>query len=286
VFSERRDLIALYYRRFRLQSVRKSLRSLLTPSTALLHLRRVIAANPQNHSNLYFPSASPAEEVIFCRQILRRTQVDVERAFAEIEEDHVFVEALRDRYRRIRPRTAVDLSPGRLKIWYAIVRLLQPNVVLETGVHDGLSSALILRALSRNQKGRLISIDLPAHDLPSSSVAPGWLVPDELTSRWMLKLGDSRDLLPWLAREYAPIDIFIHDSDHSREFQIFEYRTVKPFLSNPGLLLTDDADPGLLQELASEWSVRAYVASGAQGVLDIKVGGCRVDDPSLGLSEA
>jgi hypothetical protein len=44
---------------------------------------------------------------------------------------------------------------------YAVVRILKPRAMVETGVANGKSSALILRALERNGSGRLYSVDLP-----------------------------------------------------------------------------------------------------------------------------
>src|SRR2546423_1257996 len=44
---------------------------------------------------------------------------------------------------------------------YAIIRQLNPRVIVETGVCNGFSSSIILAALARNQRGHLNSIDLP-----------------------------------------------------------------------------------------------------------------------------
>jgi len=136
--------------------------------------------------------------------------------------------------------------------------------VVETGVHDGLSSALILRALARNERGELVSVDLPSIDLPTG--APGWLVPESLRSGWSLRLGDARRLLPEVAERYARVDVFIHDSDHAREHREFEFRTMKPVLSAvdgpvaapAGLLLSDDDADDLLDVLAAEWSASRF----------------------------
>src|SRR5262249_29985791 len=38
---------------------------------------------------------------------------------------------------------------GKRVAWYALVRLLSPSLVVETGVHDGLGSLLLLRGLER-----------------------------------------------------------------------------------------------------------------------------------------
>jgi hypothetical protein len=87
-------------------------------------------------------------------------------------------------------------------IIYSIVRIIKPDIVIETGAGPGGSSALILNALQRNNKGHLYSIDLPGYDsiiypkigrFYNIHVPPGyetgWLVPQELRSRWSLVRG-------------------------------------------------------------------------------------------------
>jgi predicted O-methyltransferase YrrM len=199
----------------------------------------------------------------------------VDEVFKELEQDRTFIDWLSIRYQSVRPDSPIALNLGRFKVWYAIVRIVRPNLVLETGVHDGLSSALILRAMSRNDRGRLVSVDLPDFDLPISVDGPGWLIPSDLRSRWRLCLEDSRRVLPALAREYAPIDIFIHDSDHSVDVQDFEYRTVRSYLAAEGLLLGDDAIPELLTMLAKEWGAHLILMQGAAHETEIMLGGMR-----------
>jgi hypothetical protein len=126
---------------------------------------------------------------------------------------------------------------------YAIVRAVKPQVMVETGVASGLSSAHILRALDRNGIGTLHSIDLP--NVQEGSVLPqgrtsGWIVPASLRGRWKLQLGDSWVLLPELLGSLERVDVFMHDSDHSYEGMMFEFEQAYPKLTPGGLLLSDD----------------------------------------------
>lgn len=261
--DRRLSLLQVYHRRLRAIGIGNSARILLKPKWTLFHLRRLLLGDTRGLSNFYATSISRTNEIIFCCQVLGCGEAAVEEAFSELEQDETFVRQISKRYERVRPDSPIAFSIGRFKVWYAIVRLLKPNVVLETGVHDGLSSTLILRAMSLNCRGCLLSIDLPSLDLPIHVDGPGWLVPEELKSRWRLNIGDARLLLPRLSHEYAPIDVFIHDSDHSSEFQNFEYRTVRPFLSTTGLLLTDDAIPEMFSKLAEEWKADAFFVWGS-----------------------
>jgi predicted O-methyltransferase YrrM len=257
--AERAQLLRLYWRRIRVEGLRNALARIASdPRRLVRHAARIARGDAAAMSNPYAPSASREGDVALVAAAAGRAMPDAEAAYVEIERDREFAAELERRYRAARHRgdagnATFDL--GRFKVFYALVRLLRPRVVIETGVHDGLSTALMLRALERNGGGRLVSIDLPSTDLPVGVDGPGWLVPDDLKGRWTLHLGDARKLLPELARDSAPVDVFLHDSDHSRAHREFEFRAVKPFMSPNGLIVSDDDDPPdtLLDELAGEW---------------------------------
>jgi hypothetical protein len=126
---------------------------------------------------------------------------------------------------------------------YAVVRAFKPNVIVETGVASGISSAHILRALAANGRGALYSIDLPnvqeGSGLPEGRTS-GWIVPDSLRGRWKLQIGDTRKLLPELLATLDRVDLFLHDSDHSYEGMSFEFELAFPKLAAGGLLMSDD----------------------------------------------
>lgn len=134
-----------------------------------------------------------------------------------------------------------DCYGKRVVLQYAIVRALKPDLVVETGVANGVSSAYLLLALERNGTGALHSIELgDTTFLPAGRVS-GWIVPDWLRTRWSLHWGDSRQLLPALLEELGTIDIFIHDSLHTYEHMTFEYEQAYPHLRPGGILISDDA---------------------------------------------
>lgn len=124
---------------------------------------------------------------------------------------------------------------------YAIVRALKPDIVVETGVANGISACYILLAMNANGKGTLYSIDIAdgSHLPPGKTV--GWMMPDWLSSRWQVSLGDAKNLLPGLLKQLQAIDVFIHDSLHTYEHMMFEYQAAYPFIKDNGFLLSDDA---------------------------------------------
>lgn len=122
---------------------------------------------------------------------------------------------------------------------YLLVRLMKPDIVVETGVSSGASSAYILCAMHDNNRGRLYSIDLPPDNLPPGK-GSGWIVPQFLRSRWSLHIGDSTRLLESLLNEIGMIDCFIHDSLHTYDHMMWEFRTAWPSLIPGGLFLSHD----------------------------------------------
>jgi len=125
---------------------------------------------------------------------------------------------------------------------YVICRIMKPENVVETGVADGFSSAFILKALASNRKGRLFSIDLPnepGHELGAGRNT-GWLIPEDLKSRWTLTYGPSKEKLPQLLVDLKTTDIFYHDSDHSYGNMYFEMREVIGSLKKNGVMICDD----------------------------------------------
>jgi predicted O-methyltransferase YrrM len=129
------------------------------------------------------------------------------------------------------------------KLLYLATRVTRPRTVVETGPYNGASSAFILRALEENGEGRLHSFDLPeARDALGHPAGrePGWLVPDELRSRFEVTLGDTRETLGPALSLLGEIDIFFHDSLHSARHMLFEFRAAWPHLRSGGVLVSDD----------------------------------------------
>lgn len=261
----RRPALGAYVRRIRSQSLGRTLRDIADPSRVARHARQLFVGEV-DRTNPYTPTLSRDAEARFTADLTGQDEAAVRRAFEELEADREFVGDLKARYERVRVGSTLHL--GRFQILYGIVRLTAPHTVIETGVHDGLSSAVMLRALDRNGRGLVASIDLPSTDQPTSG--PGWLVPDRLRHRWKLRLGDARDLLPYVAANNAPVDLFFHDSDHSADHQEFEFRTVKAHASPSAVLVSDQDYPfePLLDTLAAQWELahhRVRTVSGDPG---------------------
>lgn len=136
---------------------------------------------------------------------------------------------------------SADLYAKKVLLQYATIRALAPDIIVETGVANGVSSAYLLLALEKNSRGRLYSIELGDEKYLPSGKTAGWIVPERPKTRWDLRIGDSCDLLPKLLAEIGTVDVFIHDSLHTYEHMVWEFRAAYPFIKPHGLLISDDA---------------------------------------------
>jgi len=123
---------------------------------------------------------------------------------------------------------------GRRVGWYALLRALKPSHVVESGVDKGLGSCVIASALLRNAEegspGRLTGLDI--------NPAAGYLVSGRYAGVVDVVLGDSLVTIPRLAE---PVDVFMHDSNHSAEHEAAEFRLIEERLAPAALLLSDNA---------------------------------------------
>jgi len=134
-----------------------------------------------------------------------------------------------------------DADPAFARVAWCVTRHCRPLTVVETGVARGLTTRVVLEALEANGAGRLFSIDLPP-PLEQRRLAEetGAAVTDALRGRWTLIEGSSRRCLPPLLRELGTIDLFIHDSRHTRRNILFELQQAWPAVRPGGYLLADD----------------------------------------------
>jgi len=111
-----------------------------------------------------------------------------------------------------------------------------------------------LGGMAENDTGTLISIDLPMEQqqsvivgeqhiqdsLASSGFSIGGVIPLHLRSRWTLILGNSLQVLPGVLAQQGNISMFVHDSLHTYDHMMAEYRLGYDALEPGGLLVSDD----------------------------------------------
>jgi len=115
---------------------------------------------------------------------------------------------------------------------YTLIELLQPKIVVETGIANGVSTRLILKTLPAESK--LYSFDV--NPLTATSV--------QGFKNWEWKLielsSPKRSMQKLFAELGIEVDLWIHDSDHSRYWQRFEYQLAISKLAKGGFLVSDD----------------------------------------------
>ena len=122
---------------------------------------------------------------------------------------------------------------GRRIGWYALARLMKPKIIVETGVDKGLGAVLLCSALLRNQQegfpGQYYGTDIDPH--------AGYLLAPPYDSVGRILYGDSIESL----KRLDAIDLFIHDSDYSSNYERFEYQLIASKLTRRGVILGNKA---------------------------------------------
>lgn len=161
---------------------------------------------------------------------LCRARIDEVAADAALR-DHVIRVTAESRF-----RGHSDLEPhfARRLGWYALIRLVRPRVVVETGVDKGLGSVLLCAALLRNREdgypGQYYGTDI--------NPQAGWLLGGQYSEVGIILYGDSIESLKALQE---PVDVFINDSDHSTEYEAKEYEVIASKLSPGAIVLGDNS---------------------------------------------
>jgi hypothetical protein len=127
-----------------------------------------------------------------------------------------------------------EISFGRRLGWYALIRVIKPKVVVETGVDKGMGSVLLCSALIRNQEegfeGKYFGTDI--------NPAAGYLLTDKYKGTGKILYGDS---IKTLSQFKEQIDVFINDSDHSADYEYREYLTIQHLINDHTILLGDNS---------------------------------------------
>jgi predicted O-methyltransferase YrrM len=123
---------------------------------------------------------------------------------------------------------------GRRLGWYAFARIIKPKVIVETGVDKGLGSVLLCAALLRNREegyeGKFYGTDI--------NPEAGYLLSGKYKEVGEILYGDSIESLKKFPYK---IDLFINDSDHSKEYEYQEYITIKDLLTDNSVVLGDNS---------------------------------------------
>ena len=159
-----------------------------------------------------------------------------------------------------------DADTGLARAVCCLTAHLQAETVVETGVARGLTARFVLEQLDQAGEGHLSSIDLPPLDRSIHNEV-GAAVPERLRDRWSYLKGSSRGRLPSLIEELRSVDLFIHDSLHTRRNLAFELNSIWPVLRVGGAVVADDIhrNDAFGDFLRSAVGARAFVIRHSDG---------------------
>jgi predicted O-methyltransferase YrrM len=128
-----------------------------------------------------------------------------------------------------------DSNTRTITLLEEIIAKNRPINIVETGVANGVSTRAILSAFQRNS---LTSSKLHSFDIDPRVAVSEFNLNPQFSFHLVTNINTFSDLL----RHIPQIDLFYHDSDHSYENQMMEYREVWPKISSGGILMSDDVN--------------------------------------------
>ena len=179
--------------------------------------------------------------VSFIAYITNKDNNFVKSIFSEIENNKNFKELLNGEIAQIKRKYELpkQVFYSRRLGWYVLVRILKPNVVVETGTDKGLGTLLIAQALKENGSGKVYSLDIDPYS--------GVLINQDHWDNIELIKGNSVENLKMIKK----IDMFIHDSDHSKSHEKAEFESIQDNLSTNAIVISDNSQ---FTDALLEWS--------------------------------
>jgi hypothetical protein len=118
-----------------------------------------------------------------------------------------------------------------------VIRTLRPRIMIETGVESGFSTEHFLTSMDAVNEGHLYSCD----PQPSGFYDKFPIV----HPRFTFMREPSQEACPKIAAKHGKIDLFLHDSDHSWENQIWELHWAWHHVRSGGVIASDDCGWGI-----------------------------------------
>lgn len=140
-------------------------------------------------------------------------------------------------------RNNFDCEIGLATFLYSYILTVRPTCVIETGVANGITTNVMMRALEITG-GTLHSFDI---DEKTANVYVG-------KGNWKFHLltGNYEKCLTEMVSNLGKTDLWVHDSNHGYSWQSFEYELAAHNLNSHGILVSDDIDSSTAWGLATE----------------------------------
>jgi len=135
-----------------------------------------------------------------------------------------------------------DCEEGLASFLYAYIVNAKPSVIIETGVANGITTNVIMRALEQTG-GVLHSFDVDPKTINAYVGTGNW--------NFHLLKGNFENELRSAASKIGSVDLWIHDSNHGYQWQSLEYDLAAESLKQKGIIISDDIDASTAWGLAS-----------------------------------
>jgi len=158
---------------------------------------------------------------------------------AEIVNDDEFYREIDDKKRELDKKGVLSGVTSNIdaQTMYVLCRLVKPELVVQTGVRFGSFDAHISAALNKNKKGKMYSIDLNEQ---YEGFKCGYLIREKDRGRWELVVGDAKDKLSRLMSQLDSVDLFIHDSTHTKKHMRWEFEEAYENINASGFMASHD----------------------------------------------
>lgn len=154
-----------------------------------------------------------------------------------------------------------DSGPRFLDLIESLVLKHQPRIVVETGVAHGLSTRRILQAMElagKSEDYRLHSVDIDPRVRSKELLGH---------PKWSFHLLAPSTNLETIFSDIGSVDLFLHDSEHSYDNQMYEYELAYSYLRPGGILLSDDISwSNAFKDFCERYSLRPLILSEAPKV--------------------
>lgn len=155
------------------------------------------------------------------------------------------------------PEAVIGSGSGFVWLLYFLTRHLKPEIVFETGVALGWSSAAILAGLEKNGTGHLYSSDFPLFRVAQPEKYIGWVVEEHLKSRWTLCIEGDRECIRTVLKDVKQIDLLHYDSDKSYSGRAFVLDSIALRLRGP-VVMDDIADNSFFKDYVQHRTWRVF----------------------------
>ena len=134
----------------------------------------------------------------------------------------------------------IEIKPNEQKFLNGIVRKYKPKKLVEIGVSEGGTAALMLNAIKDLKNSKLYSIDRNEKHYKHPERKTGWLVKEkfpDLSDKWELYIGNTAEFIESIGNN---VDFVYIDTVHSTPGEMLNWLEILPFLKEEAIVVIHD----------------------------------------------